>query len=421
MKAFVILVLVSYANILFAKNYYVNSSAKKSLQIGTIQNEWSSLELVNKYMSVFKGGDTIFFKRGEVYFGKLIITCSGVVNKPIVFMGYGQSIVAPIFQYDTTNVTAVKNKTIIKIFNAHDVIINNITLTDNSMDNDNHEQEAHVAYGIELMNTNRISINYIIISKLGIGIGIDGDNTTIKNCSIKNLRMIVNTKQEKDDDFGAVAVVVNGCNNTIANNEIIDCWATSEDYRFDGGGIEIFGDTIKNLLIENNIVLNCNGFIECGSHCNGYCENIIIQKNILLNNGMLCYLHQLGNFKIRVNNIMFVNNVIIENLQQFTKPNFIVGIRNTHQLSNLNIVLSKNIFWIQTPVTLFANIKDALALQHYQNTFFTTKKLLGFAIHSSEKWYVLTADASFKSNATILQQMQANNTSVPFYLSFIPN
>ena len=68
-----------------------------------------------------------------------------------------------------------------------------------------------------------------------MAIYITGEYNTVRDCNIGNLRMVVNTNDNGDNDYGANPLVISASNNTITNNYFHDCWATSFDYGIDGG------------------------------------------------------------------------------------------------------------------------------------------------------------------------------------------
>ena len=67
-------------------NFYLSSIGSDSNN-GTKDNPWKSLsKLSSKQLSP---GDSIFFKKGESFYGHLVVNGSGSADKPIVFTSYG--------------------------------------------------------------------------------------------------------------------------------------------------------------------------------------------------------------------------------------------------------------------------------------------------------------------------------------------
>jgi parallel beta-helix repeat protein len=81
------------ANLAIANNYYFSSvSGNDSYTRQKAQNPlmpWKSLEKFNSIISDVKPGDSILFKRGEVYVGTLVIKNSGTALSHIVIGAYG--------------------------------------------------------------------------------------------------------------------------------------------------------------------------------------------------------------------------------------------------------------------------------------------------------------------------------------------
>ena len=72
-----------------ATNYYVSNSGNDN-NAGTIAEPWQTIDKVNTSMSLFVPGDSILFKRGDVFRGQITVTVSGALNNPIIFGAYGE-------------------------------------------------------------------------------------------------------------------------------------------------------------------------------------------------------------------------------------------------------------------------------------------------------------------------------------------
>ncbi len=77
-----------YCQASFASVYYVDASRGLDLNEGTQKKPWKSIQKINS--QTFLPGDSILFKRGEIWNEMLIIPSSGEPGKPIVFGAYGQ-------------------------------------------------------------------------------------------------------------------------------------------------------------------------------------------------------------------------------------------------------------------------------------------------------------------------------------------
>jgi hypothetical protein len=341
----------------FAVNYFVDPSSS-GLNQGTFSNPWKSIADVPWYIDYFKPGDTVFFKRGQQYTGTLSINSSGSSSAPIVFMPYGTGN-APVFQYDLAHPTdaQIYDRTIIRLSMVDHVVIDGFELTDHTIPVADHNVSAHVGYGVYIYNgpNNKGSHNIIknlTISRLGAGVAIDGGfDNTIRNCVITNLRMIINTPDVAWDDFGANGIIVKGSNNTIIHNYIAECWGPSYDYHMDGGAIEMYGAVSNNRILYNTAYDNL-GWMEFGSGSGGQALNNVVGYNLLINNGLICWINTEGPYGLDVQNLQFYNNNVIETYApRIPEIRNLIGISRTPAVSNV-LTMKNNIFWLTNNINI---------------------------------------------------------------------
>jgi len=73
-----------------ATNYYVSSSLGNDTYTGkSTSAAWKTITKVNSMMNIFVAGDSVLFKRGDVFTEQLNITKSGTSANKIVFAAYG--------------------------------------------------------------------------------------------------------------------------------------------------------------------------------------------------------------------------------------------------------------------------------------------------------------------------------------------
>ncbi len=76
-----------------AANYYFSSTdgsdARSSSEAQNSTTPWKSLDKLNTVQSMFQAGDQILFKRGDTFYGSLVITRSGTGLLPVTFAAYG--------------------------------------------------------------------------------------------------------------------------------------------------------------------------------------------------------------------------------------------------------------------------------------------------------------------------------------------
>ncbi len=368
-------------------NYYINPSSDSAAELGTKENPWKSLGRVNENMTLFKGGDTILFKRGELYFGFLDIKCSGMPDAPVVFMTYGTAATMPAFLYQRADSALTTEAIAIRIYKCNHVILDGLEVSDNNLDPLDHTTPAHIKIGFAIEESNYITIRNAKVSLVGIGVNMIGNNNLVDKCKFENLRMVRNT-EGGDDDYGANPVVIAGQDNIISNCFFKDCWANSFDYLYDGGAIEIFGANTNNNKIINNTAINCNGFMEFGSNNGGSSNNNFVANNTIVNCGSLVYVNNKGNFSISVENLFLFNNKILETVTQLTAPKYMISM-TAPSTGNVIIKLENNCFWLTTNIDVArAGLFADGQLVHRNNTYYLSEGSLNYSIDPSESLFV---------------------------------
>ncbi|MBO9204922.1 MULTISPECIES: T9SS type A sorting domain-containing protein [Niastella] len=376
----------------YATNYYVDPYGWGSNQ-GTLTNPWRSINDIPWYINYFKPGDTLFFKRDRWYTGTLSLNSSGSAGAPIVIMGYGDGN-APKFQYNIASPTEqnVYDRTVIRLNQANYIVIDGIELTDDYIPWWNHNVNANVGYGVYIYGTNGNGSHNVIknvtISKLGCGVSIDGGNdNTITDCTILNLRMILNTPDVEWDDFGAMGIMIGGSYNTITRNIIQECYSNSYDYQIDGGAIEMYGAVSNNKIMYNKCSENL-GFMEFGSSSGQQALNNVIGYNLLINNGHVFWINTNNGYGVDVRNLQFYNNNVIEtHAPRLPDVRNLIGIASTPWIPNV-LTMKNNIFWIATSSNVTdPNIQpfNGPQLIHQSNVYHLSGGLMGFNMDGSEK------------------------------------
>lgn len=72
-----------------AKNYYVSADGEDANSGEHPEEAWRSLDKVNQSMDILLPGDSVLFRKGDVFKGILRITCQGSFDHPIIFSGFG--------------------------------------------------------------------------------------------------------------------------------------------------------------------------------------------------------------------------------------------------------------------------------------------------------------------------------------------
>lgn len=361
-----------------AKNYYVDPSHGKSQANGSISNPWSSINDVNIAAKSILPGDTVFFKKNELFTGTLRIIRGGNLAHPIVYTHYGIGAL-PVFSNHTSDV--------INLYNVQHVIIDGIKIIDHSISKTDHSITAKISYAINVDKSTYCTIRNCDISLVGIGISVTegSDFTTIQGNHIHNLRMVRNTPLavNSNDDYGANPVVIGSSSNKVFNNYFEGCWANSYDYGYDGGAIELFGNEMNGNEFMYNTALNCNGFLEVGSSEVGYAKNNVVAYNKIINCGIIGYYHSTSAYKVNVKNLQYYNNTVVETIQQFTKPAYLFATQG--ECAKGMLVVKNNIFWLTSGVK-FASMQFSNGqMLRGQNIFKLTNANIDFKTNQSEK------------------------------------
>jgi len=89
MRYFFIVYFITLSALVTAADYYVSSSGN-NLNTGLSESvPWETIGKVNSVFSTFQPGDRILFKRGDTFYGTLVIKRSGISGSPITIGAYG--------------------------------------------------------------------------------------------------------------------------------------------------------------------------------------------------------------------------------------------------------------------------------------------------------------------------------------------
>jgi hypothetical protein len=374
----------------YATNYYVDPSSTSSTANGSLLYPWKTISQVNSGTTLLNPGDTVFFKRGQVYSGRLTVNRSGSSTAPIVYTNYGTGEL-PEFNNSVSG--------IINIYNKQYIVIDGFKIIDRSISETDHTVQAKISYAINIENAPYCTIRNCDISRVGVGISVTaGSNyTNIIGNYMHNMRMVRNTPTtvNPDDDYGANPMVIGTSNNLISNNRFEECWALSYDYGYDGGAVEFFGANMNNNKVIYNTAINCNGFIEIGSNTNGLAENNIIAYNKIINCGIIGVYQNGSTFTVAVKNLQYYNNTIVETIKQYAKPSVLFWMAGTGTPGMVTV--KNNIFWLSSGVNVASSKFNTGQMIHTNNIYRMSSGLLGMTLNSSE---ILSNNASIFTNTT---------------------
>ena len=329
--------------------YYVDSSFTGGSNKSGLSADapLTSLDAVNKLK--LQAGDTVAFKAGTAYttsaagMGALTISASGTEKAPITFTSYGSGPAPTIAN------TATGYSDGIYVGNAKYVAIDGLNITGAGQAGVNVSKSA-----------SHITIQNVEASNVGEGVMLVGTDNLVTRSYFHDLKMIKNTANVYDDDYGAVGVMIANSNNEVSYTKIVNAKAPSFDYKNDGGGIELFG-SMDNIKIHNNWVENSVGFIEAGGF-KSTLTNIAISNNVSLNNTGFLVLHNGGgNFASTFKNVDASNNTIIDQ-NNSAKQMASVFLDAPSQKGELSF--HDNVMYMNTGDSFFKQVGD----YHYNNT-----------------------------------------------------
>jgi hypothetical protein len=329
-----------------ARKFYVSQLGSDTYTTTQAQNPNTPWQTLSKVQSNVANGDSILFAKGSKFTGTLTLQSKsnvyfgvyGVGANPL-FWGTGTTIGSLVILRGCTNVRFYG-------WNISDTTISN---TDRTI-----QAKIQIAFTIE-SNSSGVVIRKCTMDRIGYGVYITATSKgqTIDSCDIGNLRMIRNTPVtiNPDDDYGGVPVQISSRNNTFTNNYLHDCYSVSYDYGYDGGGVEFFeeGDTVMNNIIMYNTFYDCNGTFEFGSNADGIANNSqmnnVIAYNKIINSSSLWYINNNGQYKTKVSNLQFYNNVIIQTVASRTGETKL-GSMAINDASIGIVVMKNNIFQV---------------------------------------------------------------------------
>ncbi len=368
-------VLISHRT--FATTYYVDPSSTSATANGSLASPWKTIAQVNSGTTALNPGDMVLFKRGQSFSGRLSIPRSGTAASPIVYGNYGIGNL-PEFNNAVSDIININSKQY--------VVIDGIKIIDNSISTTDHTIQAKISYAINIDNSPNCTIKNCDISLVGVGISVTtgSDYTTITGNYMHNMRMVRNTPTSinPDDDYGANPMVIGSSNNTITYNRFEECWALSYDYGYDGGAVELFGNTMNNNKVMYNTAINCNGFMEIGSSNNGIANNNIIAYNNIINCGIIGVYQNGSTFTVSVNNLQYYNNTIVETVKQYSQSSAMFWMAGSGSAGM--VVVKNNIFWLSSGVNFASSKFNSGQMIHSNNIYRMSSGSLGITLGSNE-------------------------------------
>ncbi|MEI8052900.1 MAG: T9SS type A sorting domain-containing protein [Bacteroidota bacterium] len=369
------------------KFYFSSSTGSDSYSVTQAQNiatPWKTLQklqtLITNGNTTFLPGDTIAFKRGDVFdnghtaaTGFEYVSCSwvnypaygytapsGTQQNPIVLTSYGDlSLPKPNFIYPTASTPLSSNSNnVIEFAGVSWIIIDGLQFNDFRFPQADKANPAYTRsaiifgewtqsrlasngvdtiFGSNRDTTNRkwmvknCTVKNCYFSNVSFALGsIAAINCNLQYNTIENLKTTADTTGTSDIMAGAFEAI-NGFHINISHNYIKGAWGRSGRVSdcFGLGGVAIDMFCVKYSNFSYNTVIDCSGLFEIGNTdrydiLNGSWYDTFAYNKVI-NCGQLGYIHGSPGdvFSGNNRNISCINNVFINNnSSRMSGPNF---------------------------------------------------------------------------------------------------
>jgi hypothetical protein len=250
-----------------AAAYYVSADGRDTNDGTSPQSAWQTLDKVNA--AVLRPGDSVSFRRGDIFSGGLMLSRSGTNRLRITLNAYGSG--------QLPMVTAGLEGTCIRLDGDF--------ITVDGLQAESCGYAGFSVYG------NHASVRNSAARKNAAGIKVgDGSdfgsytNNTLADNNIMNVntpgsRCGTAAASQCSDDSGAFGILINGSDNEFAGNTITGSTAASYDFGHDGSAFEIFNGNRNK--IHHNVAVDNNVFSEIGRGEGGTADGNTYSYNLI--------------------------------------------------------------------------------------------------------------------------------------------
>ena len=231
-------------------HFYVSAAGNDTNSGTSPDSPWRSLMKVNE--TAFNPGDSLSFRRGDEWIGKVVLDESGTPSSAIRLNSYGNG--------NLPTITSGENGDCFRLDGSY-IEVDGLRATDCGYAGFN-------VYGDHVVVKNSEASK----NSAGIRVGTGSDfgnysNNVLTDNNIMNVNTLgrrCGTASEANcsDDSGAFGVLINGNDNEFSGNTVTGSTAYSYDFRRDGSAFEIYDGSRNN--IHHNKALDNNMFSEVG-------------------------------------------------------------------------------------------------------------------------------------------------------------
>ena len=245
-------------------NYYFSDSGNDS-NSGSQKNPWKSLSKLNS--SELNPGDSIFFNRGDSFFGELVVNGSGTASEPIVFTSYGSGN-KPIISGKVGSSGGGDYQQAIYVLNNDNMVFENLEVQNNRQAPRTNVDNSD-SFGIHIHNTSEETLN----------------NFVFKNMTFKNVYAIVQVDASDQQAFNQFEVagirIFTDWNKAPINNVLVEDSYFTDLQRFGVHAKHSIGNN-SNDNRHTNFVFRGNEFKQIGGTCilPSRVRNCLIENNI---------------------------------------------------------------------------------------------------------------------------------------------
>jgi len=162
--------------------------------------------------------------------------------------------------------------------------------------------------GVEIQGANS-GVRSSTIDNVGVGVLLKAHGASADGVTVRDLHMVLDTPGG-NDDYGAIGFSVEASGVEIGHSTCTDCRATSHDYGYDGGFVEVW-NYAGDLDVHDNTGSNTEGILEIGGdRPDSSARGIKLRNNTFRDSHGGLVLHTSGDFAIAQAQIAVTGNTI---------------------------------------------------------------------------------------------------------------